>query len=234
MAIALTSATWHGSAASFVDAEIAGLICPRPLHIEVGRQDELLAIEVAHPSGAHHQSVAGSVAMDWVTLTRQQVDGDALPSVCMVCGSAASVRLSKTFTYHPDWVSYLYLAGVVPGLIAESLCSTEMRVSCPLCAEHQNHWLKLTLTASMGWLVSLPLSGIGFLAGRALADGSTVAPFVGFGLGATMGLISWLGLVIHLATTRVKVTEIAADTITLQRVADAFARATSQQDEMME
>ncbi|MDF2724914.1 MAG: hypothetical protein K0Q59_4589 [Paenibacillus sp.] len=33
--------TWRNSAGMFLDAEVAGLICPRPLYIEVGLQDEL-------------------------------------------------------------------------------------------------------------------------------------------------------------------------------------------------
>lgn len=37
--------TWFNSANTFLDAEVCGLICPRPLYIEVGKADELFDIK---------------------------------------------------------------------------------------------------------------------------------------------------------------------------------------------
>jgi len=76
--------------------------------------------------------------MDWVTLTRQQVDNDALPRVCMACGKPATCSVNETFEYSPEWVEWLYFAGYFPGLIADNFFGKEMRVSCPFCHEHQN------------------------------------------------------------------------------------------------
>ena len=45
----LAPAVWFGSATSFLDAEIASLICPRRLYIEVGRRDHLFTVEAARP-----------------------------------------------------------------------------------------------------------------------------------------------------------------------------------------
>lgn len=39
--------TWFGSACSFLDAEIAALVAPRALYIEVGRQDPVFNVETA-------------------------------------------------------------------------------------------------------------------------------------------------------------------------------------------
>jgi hypothetical protein len=163
--------------------------------------------------------------MDWITFTKQQVDDDALPSVCMVCGETATERVDKTFSHTPDWVGFLYLFGIVPGLIAEQFYTKKMRVACPLCSDHHDHWRKLIITASLGWLASLPLAGIGFLVGMMVSPNSGLAPFIGLGVGAVVGLIPWLWIVIRLAFTRVKATYISTDEITLQRVADGFVKA---------
>ena len=45
----LVPAVWFGSATSFLDAEIASLICPRPLYSEVGRRDDLFTVETVRP-----------------------------------------------------------------------------------------------------------------------------------------------------------------------------------------
>ncbi len=37
--------TWHNSGNMFLDAEVCGLICPRPLYIEGGSRDELFGIQ---------------------------------------------------------------------------------------------------------------------------------------------------------------------------------------------
>jgi len=169
--------------------------------------------------------------MDWITFTKQQVDDDALPSVCMVCGVEATDRVNKTFSHSPEWVEHLYWVGGVPGVIAESFFTTKMRVACPLCPDHLNHWRKLVLVASTGWLVSLPPAGIGYLVGTWFFSGSATAPYVGLGTGAAIGLIPWLAVVIRLATTRVKATNITADEITFQRVADVFVRAAKREPE---
>jgi len=39
--------SWLGSGFKFQDEQIAGLICPRPLYVEVGRKDELFQVEKA-------------------------------------------------------------------------------------------------------------------------------------------------------------------------------------------
>ncbi len=75
------------------------------------------------------------------------------------------------------------------------------------------------------------LAGIGFLIGPAMGSDSITAQLIGLGIGAAIGLIPWIGVVIYLATTRVKVTNITADEITFQRVADAFVKAAQRPSE---
>jgi hypothetical protein len=59
--------------------------------------------------------------MDWVTISKQQVESDALPQVCMACGGPASCRINRTFSFTPEWAEYLYFLFLVPGVIAEYL-----------------------------------------------------------------------------------------------------------------
>ena len=40
---------WFNAANTFFDEEVAGLICPRALYIEVGSKDELLNVASARP-----------------------------------------------------------------------------------------------------------------------------------------------------------------------------------------
>jgi dienelactone hydrolase len=42
-----TDWTWQGAALKFLDAEVGALICPRPLYIEVGKNDSLFNSESA-------------------------------------------------------------------------------------------------------------------------------------------------------------------------------------------
>jgi len=45
----LSPAVWFSSGNTFLDAEIAGMVCPRPLCIEVGKQDDLFDVSYARP-----------------------------------------------------------------------------------------------------------------------------------------------------------------------------------------
>jgi hypothetical protein len=167
--------------------------------------------------------------MDWVTLTRQQVENDALPRVCMACGKPATCSLNETFSYSPDWVGWLYYAGYFPGVIAEHFFRKEMRVSCRYCHEHRNQWQILYWIAGIGWLLAgLLAAGIGYLV--AIGIGSTSTD-IGLGIGAGVGLLAWLIVVIYLYNTRVSftATRITAADITFEGVADAFVKAVKDQ-----
>ncbi len=164
--------------------------------------------------------------MDWVTLTRDQVDRDELPRICIVCGEPATKSVNKTFSYRPPWVEYLYFAGIFPGLIAEHMYSQEMRVSCPVCQQHGNHWSRLAWVASVGWLLAVPFALVVLAACKVsdLDDDWRTLVFVAAGAG--LGLAIWLAIVIRFAVTTIKVSKISSsgDEITLHRVSDAFAK----------
>src|SRR5262249_38909040 len=166
---------------------------------------------------------------DWVTITKQQVENDTLPPVCMVCGQAATCRANQSFSHTPEWVEWLYLAGIIPGLIAAHFLTKEMRVSCPFCSRHRNHWRALYWLGGVGWLVcGLPLAGIGYLVGIAVGSGGA-APYIGLGVGTGVRLVAWLVALIYVYNTRIGATKVTSAEITLQGVHDAFARAVKDQ-----
>ena len=168
--------------------------------------------------------------MDWVTLTKEQVERDALPPVCMKCGEPATCRVNTSFSHTPEWVGWLYFAFILPGMIGEQFFGKEMRVSCPFCQKHRNHWSVLNWTAGVGWLVGgLLFAGAGFGIGSIFTASLKDAPYIGIAVGAGIGILSWIGVLIYLATTRIDATKVTKDSITLNRVADGFSRAVREQ-----
>jgi dienelactone hydrolase len=49
--------SWFNAANTFLDAETAALICPRPFYIEVGNQDELFTVETAASEAARVREI---------------------------------------------------------------------------------------------------------------------------------------------------------------------------------
>ncbi|NNJ24812.1 hypothetical protein [Alienimonas chondri] len=123
--------------------------------------------------------------MDWITLTRTEIEADALPPVCMECGEDAPVRVNRTFGVTPFWLEpFSALAelfiGLLPGLIvggaAVGLFRRETRISCPFCERHANHWARPYHRALL-WslLCGLAGAGLGWLgAGWFGAEGAAV------------------------------------------------------------
>ncbi len=228
---------WHMlSLEGLRPALLAGILAP-PVGvwalIVLSRRD----VKAAFASGSSSSAVLADhaeaapvrrVGRDWVTLTRDQVESDALPDVCLVCGQPAQERVNRTFDSSPGWAALLLLAGFIPGVIALMLTSKSMRVACPLCPQHRSHWSRLTWVAGAGWLLIILLGAVGYFAGMAVSvphrDGST-AHVAGLAIGAGIGLILWLAPVIYLASTRVGVKRITHDEITLENVAPLFAKA---------
>ncbi len=164
--------------------------------------------------------------MDWVTLTRHQVERDALPRVCMVCGSSATCCVNESFEHTPDWVGWLYLAGILPGVVAGYFYTKRMRVPCPFCAKHRNHWSLVNWVGGVGWLVGpVLLGGAGYLLTAVATSWTSTAAFIVLGVAAGVGAATWLSILIYLCNTRISATKVTDDDITLQGVGDAFAKA---------
>jgi hypothetical protein len=88
--------------------------------------------------------------MDWITLTRKEVEEDALPEVCMVCGSPADRRRNETFAWHPTWVSWLYWLGYLPGVIwRDDHSQWMMALAIPLAVLGLLIWLGMAIAAGL-------------------------------------------------------------------------------------
>lgn len=164
--------------------------------------------------------------MDWVTVSRRQVEEDTLPHICIVCGDAATDRIHKTFTYAPNWVSLLYFIAFFPGVIAEKRFGKEMRVACPVCAKHTRHWKNVYIAAAVGWLPGALLAFVGFFGGMWLDPGNDFEARVnGLVGGISVGLLIWGGLFLYFESLLITVKKITDEDITFEKVSDAFARA---------
>jgi hypothetical protein len=92
--------------------------------------------------------------MDWITLTHAEVQNDALAPACVHCGAPAAARHNQDFEWQPDWVNWLYLLGIVPGIVASALCKKTLRVSLPICEKHGPLSGKQTLVMVVGCLLA--------------------------------------------------------------------------------
>lgn len=162
-----------------------------------------------------------------VTLTREQIQADRLPDVCIVCGRKTRRRLGRNFEHTPqsaEWIIVLLLVLLFPaGIIAAVYLTKRIRVALPVCAKHNGHWSRLSWFASVGWLLipSGVFLGLWMINYRPSGEDEVVL-LVGTILG---GVASYVIPLVYLATTRVGVAEITDTTLTLKRVSVSFVRA---------
>jgi hypothetical protein len=168
--------------------------------------------------------------MDWVTLTKQEVEADALPEICIVSGAQATARFNHTFRWVPEWVQYLYWLGGLPGVIATAVLKREMRVSCPVCSKERATWRSYEQLRRGGWLIGLLLAVSGALFAAIWSSGNTQGVNLGaVGIGTSVGLGSgllvwWLSLLTY-SQGVIRATKITEQEIHLVGVADAFVKA---------
>jgi predicted Ser/Thr protein kinase len=179
------------------------------------------------PARAERDSQFGG--RDWVVLSREQVEADELPDVCIVCGRPAVQRLNRNFSFQAEWAQILTLAGmmlfVVPGLIVDVFTRKQLRVACPVCPQHRNHWSRFTWWAALGWLIPVALGSAGALLGLALQPPlERDLMLATSAIGAGVGLIAYIAPMIWLSSHLVDAQEITDTSIRLHRVSAAFAR----------
>ena len=96
----------------------------------------------------------------YVKIPLPVIEQDSLPDVCMVCGTRTTRRQSREFQYTSDLAGGLIVLFMILffpiGILLAIVLTRKVRVSCPICVKHRNHWLQLTLFASIGWII-IPL-----------------------------------------------------------------------------
>lgn len=172
--------------------------------------------------------------MDWITLTPHEIDNDALAPVCAHCGAPAAARHNQDFEWHPEWVGWLYLGGIVPGLIAQALCHKKKRVALPVCPRHGPMTPWQIAAASVGWLL-LPALLAGVALGACLllrqADPdsapSNAVLITVTAVSGGLGLLVWLAWLIQARTGYriITVRSIDGEGVTLIGLADPFVQA---------
>lgn len=173
---------------------------------------------------------------DSVTISKHAAENDLLPDLCMVCGNHTTERVYSTVSFQKNWAQALMLLGFIfggiPGVIIAMLTTRETQITCPLCPDHRNHWSRLTLFASLGWLLPIVLGALGFLAAY-LPAGSlnhrSAASIYMPVIGIVLGLLVYLIPVIYMGCTNIVCNQLSDTAITFSRVSSAFAAKVRQQ-----
>jgi hypothetical protein len=156
-----------------------------------------------------------------IRLGRAEVEKGRLPKVCMVCGSRASVKRKKSFSWYPSW------AGLVGGFILAMIMSKRMTINAPLCRQHRNHWLVRTLLISLGFVGVFVLTGfLLFVAAvKSGANGGSDKPLLAVLAFGGILLVAWLIMTIVLQHTAIRAKEITDNSMTLINVNKSFLSA---------
>src|SRR5262249_33622897 len=148
-----------------------------------------------------------------VKMSKYECRRGLLPQTCMVCGSPADLRKSRTFSWHTPLAYLGLLAGLLPFIIIALVLTKRMSVGVPLCRAHKGHWAKRTLFV-LGTLLGLVALGIGVTAiqaNQAPGDDSWLC------LGWVGLLVVWLVAAAIAQSSAIRATEITDDSVTLTK-----------------
>lgn len=171
---------------------------------------------------------------DMVVVGIKEIAASRLPDLCMVCGTQTTERVKATIHYQSKAAQAAMMLGFflggIPGVIIGILTSHETPVACPLCARHRNHWSRLTIFASIGWIIPILLAVSGFILGYFASHSTSIntpepAAFLGLVSGLISGAAIYLIPVIYLSCTVVKCEQTSDNDISFSRVSSAFANA---------
>ena len=168
---------------------------------------------------------AESTGDSYVEIPQHLIETQQLPNICMVCGRPTTRRQSHEFSYTSDLSGGIIVVLMIfffpAGILAAIMLTKKVRVSCPVCVAHKNHWSCLAWFAGLGWM----LIPIGVFAGLYLGgflykgqrDPWILLPCILAGVAAYVVPLVWLGV------TRVSASEISEHALVLKRVSAAFA-----------
>ena len=177
---------------------------------------------------------------DIVVVGIKEVAAGRLPDLCMVCGEHTTARVETTIHYQSKAAQAAmmlgFILGGIPGVVIAILTNHETPVACPICVRHRHHWSRLTIFASIGWMIPILLAALGSMVGHLTGNpGLTNRPVTAAGIGLMTGLVCGLAIylipVIYLCCTVVKCEQTSDHHISFNRVSSAFARAARSQGE---
>jgi hypothetical protein len=155
-----------------------------------------------------------------------------LPRVCMKCAAEATTVKKRTFSWYPQWVYLLLLAGLLPFVIVAVVLTKRQTVEIPFCDRHKNHFL-LRVWAGLGGLAILCGAG-GLFVFLLSANGPNnknddLAGVLCFGWSVLL-LLYAVGVGVYGALTTIRPTRITDREVTLTNVSPKFARAVEEDD----
>lgn len=175
--------------------------------------------------------------MATIRLGRYEIEEEGLPAVCMRCGEPATTHKNKTFSWYPQWVPVLILAGLLPFIIVAAILTKRMRVAVPFCARHRGHWfwrgliMGLSLLACVGLFIGLSAWLVGMENDEEIKRGSA-GGFIC--IGGLPLLLAWIIMAAIMQKTSIRPSEITDNSITLTRISPAFVEAMKAQRRVTE
>jgi hypothetical protein len=176
--------------------------------------------------------------MATVRLFDDELNETKLPHVCMRCGAPSALFLTRRFSWGPEWVMVLLIAGVLASgplflvaLVLIPILLRTKRVPIPLCLRHRNHWrpLKVLLYGGLSVLAVLMVVGIGvLLTSEGRDDPRNHLAWWSCG-GAFLVMLGILVPGAVLQTRTIRAVEITPDSITLTYVGKPFVQALDEQ-----
>jgi hypothetical protein len=171
-------------------------------------------------------------------LSRRRVEEGNLPTYCMRCGEPTELIKHKNFSWHPEWVDIFIVIGVCAGgifwvgIILAIVLTKRMRVTVPLCEQHQNHWRwrRQMIWFSLMVPVGLLICGIGLAFALHSPPGNSPSPAAILALAmAGVAFVVWIIIVAALQNSAIRAKEITDDGITLIKVSPEFVRCFAEQ-----
>jgi hypothetical protein len=151
-----------------------------------------------------------------------------VPPVCVQCGAPATTFPEREFSWHPRWLYFLLLLGLIPAAVAVLILTKKMRMAVPFCAAHAGHW-NSRLLVIIGGVVGFPVLFILIFSTAKAGPGPGIS-LQEVLLGMTcLAVVGWIGLIIILAATEIRPREITDTSITLLGVSPLFVEAVEDQ-----
>jgi hypothetical protein len=157
-----------------------------------------------------------------------------LPAVCLRCGRAADLTRGRTFSWHPPWIDWFLVLGLIlfwplliVGIVLAAVQTKRMDVEVPLCQAHRNHglWRAWFIYGGLAVVVALGAGAFAFL--MAVRPGDEAAQTAAGWACAGTGLVGfvWLIAAAFVQKGAVSPAEITDRDISLSRVSPAFKEA---------
>jgi hypothetical protein len=141
-----------------------------------------------------------------VRIHDHEESGEALPRLCMRCGTPATHTVPASFSWVTPWVYFLLCCGPIPLLVAMLFARKSSKIIVPLCDRHVNHWRYRQMFVGAGVIGVIAL----FLGLLSQADKWDAETYNAAAIAAAVAVIVWLvtaGVLQHRAIRSTRITD---------------------------